>query len=161
VDKEMKKPKKIGAPTLYTEELAARICERLASGESLSQICRDPAMPCIATIFVWFSKHPSFVENYTRARTLQAEVYFDQMVAIADTPEKAVKRVTRPGPKGGDQVETTETDATEHRRLRIETRKWVLGRMLPQKYGDKTQVEMSGRVDGTISIIASEVDKKL
>ena len=41
------KPKKKGRPSLYTEPLAAKICRRLAEGESLRGICADKAMPAI------------------------------------------------------------------------------------------------------------------
>ncbi len=42
-----KKAKK-GRPSLYTEALAAKICRRLAEGETLRAICRDKAMPAIS-----------------------------------------------------------------------------------------------------------------
>ncbi len=35
------KKRKKGRPTLYTEALAAKICRRLAEGETLRSICRD------------------------------------------------------------------------------------------------------------------------
>mgnify|MGYP001290710800 FL=1 len=34
----------------------------------------------------------------------------------------------------------------EHRRLQIESRKWLLARLMPKKYGDKQQVEHSGSI---------------
>ncbi len=36
--------KKKGRPSLYTEALAAKICRRLAEGETLRAICRDEAL---------------------------------------------------------------------------------------------------------------------
>ena len=42
------KKRKIGRPSLYTEALAAKICRRLAEGESLRAICADKAMPGIS-----------------------------------------------------------------------------------------------------------------
>ena len=39
-----KKP--IGRPTDYSDELAAEILSRIAMGESMRSVCRDPAMPC-------------------------------------------------------------------------------------------------------------------
>lgn len=38
-------------PSTYTPELADLICERLANGESLLQVCRDDGMPSKATIY--------------------------------------------------------------------------------------------------------------
>jgi hypothetical protein len=37
--------KQRGRPGLYTPETVERICDRLADGESLKGICRDPGMP--------------------------------------------------------------------------------------------------------------------
>ena len=36
----------------------------------------------------------------------------------------------------------------EHRRLQIETRKWMLGRMAPKKYGDVQVHKHGGDPDG-------------
>ncbi len=47
------KPKKKGRPSLYTEALAAKICQRLAEGETLRAICRDKAMPDKANVLRW------------------------------------------------------------------------------------------------------------
>jgi len=43
----------LGRPTLYTEELAAEICRRLAGGESLRRICEDDHMPGASTVVDW------------------------------------------------------------------------------------------------------------
>ncbi len=39
------KSRKKGRPSLYTKALAAKLCLRLAEGETLRAICRDGAMP--------------------------------------------------------------------------------------------------------------------
>ncbi len=65
------KPKKKGRPSRYTPELAAKICRRLAKGETLRAICRDPAMPDKATVLRWLAdkKRPnSATSTRTRGR---------------------------------------------------------------------------------------------
>ncbi len=47
------KKRKKGRPSLYTEVLAAKICRRLAEGETLRAICRDKVMPAISTVMGW------------------------------------------------------------------------------------------------------------
>ena len=44
-----------GRPSLYTKALAAKICLRLAEGETLRSICRDKAMPDKATVLRWLA----------------------------------------------------------------------------------------------------------
>ncbi len=62
------KPKKTGRPSLYTEPLAAKICLRLAEGETLRSICRDGAMPDKATVLRWLADEGRF-SRPVRART--------------------------------------------------------------------------------------------
>jgi hypothetical protein len=45
--------KQRGRPTLYTPETVDRICDRLADGESLKAICREPGMPSERTVLTW------------------------------------------------------------------------------------------------------------
>lgn len=130
-----------GRPSTFTQATADEICERLSDGESLRAICRDERMPAKSSVFKWLAENASFSDQYTRARDIQADVLFDEMVAIADTPMLGKK--TKIGSDG--KSETTEGDMIEHRRLQIDARKWVLGRMAPKKYGDKvTNVHEGG-----------------
>ena len=68
----------------YTVKMAQMICARIAEGESLSAICRDPKMPCMTTVMNWLCAKPDFRERYARARELQADTLFDQILAISD-----------------------------------------------------------------------------
>ena len=45
-----------GRPSIYNQELAATICERLIYGEGLRAICRDDAMPNISTVIIYGGK---------------------------------------------------------------------------------------------------------
>jgi hypothetical protein len=73
------------------------------------------------------------------SRTAQADVLFDEILKIADTPDIGVKTVTK-----ASGVETIEGDMIEHRRLQIDARKWIAARLAPKKYGDKQAIEHSG-----------------
>ena len=52
----------------YTEALATVICQRVAGGESLSAICRDPGMPTRDTVRIWRRDRAEFA-----ARLIQAQ----------------------------------------------------------------------------------------
>ena len=54
-----------GRPSRYSRELGEAICERLIHGESLRAVCRDPAMPSLATICRWLRADPGFREQYS------------------------------------------------------------------------------------------------
>ena len=77
-------------------------------------------------------QHKDFSNQYSRARRIQADVLFDEIHQIAGTPQKGTKTVRR-GEGDNSTVETTEADMIEHRRLQIDARKWLIGKMAPKK----------------------------
>jgi hypothetical protein len=119
-----------GRPTDYGDEVVDLICSRLAIGESLNRICKDADMPAMSTVFGWLSKHPEFLEKYTRAREAQAESHADQLVEIADNPD---------------------IDAN-HKRIMVDARKWVASKLKPKRYGDKLDLDHSGNVGLTVTV---------
>lgn len=130
-----------GRPSSYTDDKAAEICARLAGGEPLTRICRDEHLPDVATVYRWLIAKESFREMYARAREDQADTLADEIQAIADEPMVGVKTTTKPN---GD-VEKVEGDMIEHRRLRVDARKWIAAKLKPRKYGDK--LELAGDKD--------------
>ena len=119
--------KPVGRPSKFTQTLADNICERIANGESLRNICRDAAMPNQDTVHSWLNKDKEFSEQYTRARARQEDSYFEDLIEIADGVIPDAAEVAKA-------------------RVQIDARKWVLSRMNPKKYGDKVQTELSGAV---------------
>lgn len=63
----------------YSAEIADAICARLCVGETLQSVCRDPAMPCVATVYNWLRANRDFRAAYAWAK----EVAFDYIVEIA------------------------------------------------------------------------------
>jgi hypothetical protein len=127
--------KKMGRPSLYSEELKTKILTRMSAGESIRSVCRDAEMPDITTIFKWLSDadKQDFAQQYARARELQAESLFEELLEVAR------------GKEGSDV----------HRdRLTVDTMKWVVSKIVPKKYGDKNQVEVSGPDQGPIEVVA-------
>ena len=98
-----------------------------------------------ATVFRWLDECPLFREKYAKARETQAEKFADEIVAIADEAE--VTSVVTP-----DGVVDFKLDATAvaRNRLRVDARKWVASKLLPKKYGDKVQQEVTGANGGPI-----------
>lgn len=109
-------------PSSFTQEIADKILERLADGESLRSICRDDTMPSTSTVCKWLNDIDGFSEQYARARELQADALFDDCLDIAD--KKHAENLL---------------DDVQDRRLQIETRKWMAGK-LKGKYSDKTKI---------------------
>jgi hypothetical protein len=147
----------VGRPSSYTEETANRICEQLSLGRSLREICRADDMPGISTVMRWLGvkENESFRERYACARVIQADILFDEILTIADTPIVGVKTVTK-----GEATERTEADMLEHRRLQIDARKWIASKLAPKKYGEKLAHELTGADGGPIQTLQiSDADR--
>lgn len=148
---------KRGRPSGYSKEVADAICERLSNGESLLQICRDDAMPSDATVRKWAMEDTGgFFSAYTRARDLGYERMAEEIVELSDTVRPGVKTRTL----ANGSVETLDADAIERTRLQVETRRWLLERCLPKRYGTKTQTELTGADGGPIRL-ESMTDEQL
>lgn len=119
----------------YTTELAARICERIANGESLRSICQDADMPATSSACKWLGEHPEFAEQYARAREAQADVFFDEILDIADNAQN--DWMERHGED--DAGWQANGEHIQRSKLRIDARKWMAGKLRPKKYGDKLQ----------------------
>lgn len=135
----------------YSPDIAAEICERLSQGESLRKICDDPHMPVPSAVIAWVMKDvDGFSERYTHARSIGYQLLADELIHIADTPHIGTKSVSK-----ATGLEITEGDMIEHRRLQVDTRKWMLAKMLPKVYGDRQHIEHSGAIDTVATLIAA------
>ncbi len=128
-------------PSDYTAEIAAAICDRIIGGESVRQIADSPDMPGQRTIYQWLQKHDEFAQQYARAREAQAERLQDEIISIADDGTNDTYR-------DDDGNVRTDHDVVARSRLRVDTRKWLMSKLAPKKYGDKVTNEHTGK-DGT------------
>jgi len=146
----------IGRPTQYTKEIAAEILARIASGESLRAICEADEMPAASTVCLWVvDNREGFAEQYARARRLQAELLADELFDVADdgTNDWMEKR-----DKDGACIGWQENgEALGRSRLRVDTRKWYLSKVLPKIYGDKVTQEISGPAGGPVEVIERRI----
>ncbi|MBX9488833.1 DNA packaging protein [Yersinia enterocolitica] len=128
---------KIGRPSDYTEELAETICLRLAEGESLRSVCRDDGMPCKQTVLRWISRNAEFRAQYVRAKVEGAEAIAEELFDIADDGTNDwMEKLDKDGEAIGCQLNG---EHVQRSRLRIDTRKWYLSKIMPKKYGDRIQ----------------------
>lgn len=142
---EKTKPKrraKRGRPTKYSKRLASLICDQLSEGASLRTVCAAENMPDKSTVFRWLFNRKDFCDQYTRAKEESADAMAEDVLDIADDGINDYMKVY------GDDEEVygwkLNGDAIQRSRLRVETRKWLMAKMKPKKYGDK--IEHSGDV---------------
>ena len=124
----------------FTKVMADAICEQIMQGKSLRRICTAPNMPAASTVYKWLNAHAAFVEQYARAKEVQADVLAEQIIDIADDGSNDTYT-------DDDGNERTNQDVIARSRLRVDARKWYASKLAPKKYGDKLQQEVSG-LDG-------------
>lgn len=115
-----------GRPKIYTKQIGRKICERVANGESLLKISKDESMPSRRSIHSWLldEDKKDFLRNYETAVNIRTENMFDSLEDIADLPD--------------------DTESPMRSRLRVDTRKWYLSKVMPKKYGDKLDLTTDG-----------------
>jgi hypothetical protein len=119
-----------GEHVRYSEELAEKILARIMKKETIATICtgRD-GWPCYDTFFQWCARHGDFMERYKTAHSLQADLFFYDIIHAAQSLQN------HPDPNAV--------------RIAIEAFKWVTAKMNPQKYNDKYLVDI--KQDKTVS----------
>jgi hypothetical protein len=130
-----KQKAKIGAPTDYTEELADRICETIATSNlGTNKLCviHKDWMPSPDTIYKWRYRHKEFADKYALAKAKQAELMAEELMDIADDGMND----TYVDENGNLKVDT---DVVARSRLRVDTRKWYASKLAPKIYGEKVQ----------------------
>ena len=139
-----------GRPNDYTIWKDRAICMRLSAGESLRKICARKYYPSRYAVFRWLQSNEEFRNHYAWAREMQSEHYADDIIDIADDSEHD----TIEGPNG----ERMNSEYVQRSRLRVDTRKWVMERMSPKKYGAKQGIEHSGVVKHDVKQITHTMD---
>lgn len=133
--KAAKEPKaERGRPSIYTPELGELICRRIAAGETVRAIGRDADMPDESTIRGWaLDNKDGFFPQYTRAVQIRAMGWSEEIIEISDDSSQDTYI-------DNNGNERTNNEVVARSRLRTDTRKWMLSKVLPKVYGDKLDV---------------------
>lgn len=135
-------PKKTGRrPYAWTEEIEDELFKRIGKGEALRKICADDWLPSVDTVMKRLaSGDEAFNERYARAKELQADTIFEQCLEIADDASTDFEVI--------DGVPQLNREHVQRARLRIDTRRWMAGKLRPKVYGDKLDLTHANP-DGT------------
>lgn len=134
-----------GRQLTYTPEIAAEICDRISQGISLMEVCQSDGMPARNTVMHWVNRNlDGFAERFARARQLQWEVWADELPLIADDSRNDY--MTRMSETG--QVKVVNAETVNRARLRVDTRKWLLERLIPSVYGERQSVAVDVTSNG-------------
>ena len=119
--------------------LADQICQRVANGEVLAEICNSRDMPLPATFLKWTRDDPTLDKCWRQAQLDRLDVFTEECVLIADTsdPKQAA--------------------------MSISSRSWMAERLNPKKFSQRTvAVGVTGDDDTSAGIdYGREVRRKI
>jgi hypothetical protein len=117
------RPKNSGSK--YTPELAEKVCELVASGDSRREAARKIGVS-EGAIRQWQRDHTEFDTQYARAVIDRADVFYERGNDIA--------------------MSITSPEEAQIARVQLDWLKWSASKLAPKQYGDKQQVEHSGEL---------------
>jgi hypothetical protein len=106
-------------------------------------------MPDITNVLNWIQADELFYQQYARARELQMELMAEEILELSDD-------------KASDGEAFVGINHVHRARLQVDTRKWLMSKLAPKKYGDKLNLEHSGGLDikkVTVEIVNGAKDK--
>lgn len=115
----------MGRPSSYSPEVAEQICDRLAEGDYLTEICDSEGFPSYKTVRRWIADNEDFAKSIARASEDQAD-YFRWRISKLNDGMNA--------------------DNWQFRNAQIRNIQWMMGKIKPRAYGDKVDMNLSGEV---------------
>jgi hypothetical protein len=121
------KPTKPGSPE--RTKLADAVLANMEAGMSCWKACEKAGVKN-STFMLWVSQDSALAENYARARENYVERIAQEVMELSDVDVGE----TPDGRK--------DWAAVQKHKLQVDTRKWLLSKLAPKKYGEK--IEISG-----------------
>jgi hypothetical protein len=106
-------------------------------------------MPGMTTVFRWLAQHEEFRGMYAAARQAQADYLAEELLEIADDARNDWVERRR---EDGTIVTVLNGENIQRSRVRIDTRKWLLAKLQPKKYGDVQQTQLTGPGGGPLQV---------
>lgn len=126
------------------DDVFAEILADVAAGEPTYRACESRGVN--RRKFYAALSDEALANRYARAKGDGLDALAEEIVALADECRMGVKTTT----KADGSVETVSGDMVDRTRLQIDSRKWLLSKLAPKKYGDKLDVNANVGVTVTL-----------
>lgn len=115
-------------PKVFADDQIEELLDRISSGkESLMEICRDPRMPGLSTVYDWIESDPEFSGRFRARKAIGVRAMVDECREIADEQVK-------------DAIDVA------NKRVRIDTRLRLAGKWLSAEFGEKVEINSKSEV---------------
>ena len=109
----------------YSEELVDRVCDEIAIGRSVKDICDSEGWaPNQDTWYKWMWRHPDVAEKYARAKEAAQHVMAAEMMNIIDQAK-------------GDRK------LSDWARMKMDAIKWQASKLAPKTFGEKSTIDLN------------------
>jgi len=117
------------------DKLFNKVCELISKkGMSLRAVLLSKDMPSSETFYKWVESDISKSKQYACACEDRSEKIFEDILNISDASKDDVII-------DSEGREVVNHNVIQRDRLRVDSRKWMLGKLNPKKYSDKIQVD--------------------
>lgn len=128
---------------ILDEIIHANLSLRKASRKALGHFKLDALSH--TSVQEWIDKL-GYSDQYARAREQRADNIFEEILDIVDCEDHDIGVDDNGNPR-------VNNDVIQRDKLRVDARKWMLGKMAPKKYGDKLDITSDGeKVEGGVTI---------
>lgn len=123
-----------------TSDTFLTVCDRLSQGEPLVLICADTTMPSQPQIMRYLFNDANAREMYYAAREMQMETLAEEAMTVAndDSDDHSFDDKGR---------RFSHNEVVQRARVKIDTIKFMMQKMSPKRYGDKSVTEIQGSAD--------------
>lgn len=123
-----------------TSDAFLEVCIRLVQGEPLVLICADTTMPSQPQVMKYLFENETARELYYAAREMQMETLAEEAMTIAndDSDDHSFDDRGR---------RFSHNEVVQRARVKIDTIKFMMQKMSPKRYGDKSVTEIQGNPD--------------
>jgi hypothetical protein len=118
--------------TKHQQEIVLR---ELRQGSNLAKACEAADIQRRGDVLDQCERDDSFAGQYTRAREIGYALLGDDLLSVSDDT----------------------SIPADHRRIMVDSRKWMLSKMLPKVYGDRLNLEHSGSVSRADALTDEEL----
>lgn len=114
------------------EQIFERVIEDIYRGRSLQSLIQDDHRIISYEDFLrWVKRDPQRHERFKEAQEMRTEFLAGEILEIAD---------------GIEAVDPSSSDTVNRDKLRIDTRKWLMGAHNRKRYGESKQIELGGTI---------------
>jgi predicted DNA-binding protein YlxM (UPF0122 family) len=129
-------------------EVFEAICKEIeTSSLGLKHICKNHNV-ARSTVTDYIRENKEAADRYARAKEMQMDYLAEEILDISDDGSNDLMTIV----KGDEVYEQENKEVVNRSKLRVDSRKWLMSKLAPKKYGDKLETTIKGDADAPVHI---------